>query len=315
MKFRTEIEISPVPYPIDYRSKIFGLGSCFVDHIQKKLDLYLFPNKINSFGVIFNPYSIQNILERIVYKKYFKEEELFFHEKRWKSFELHSSFNQLNKEILIEKVNQEIEDSHRFLKEADWVFFTFGTAWVYRLKKTGKIVSNCHKMPQKEFEKYLLSPIEIKNIFQQIIDLVQQIAPPAKILFTISPVRHLKDGFMENQRSKARLIDAVQDRINDKDIFYFPSYEILMDDLRDYRFYKKDLVHPNEMAVDYIWEKFSDALIDHSIKKDMKIIQSINKYMGHKAFIGKKEYSEKIQEKINYIRQKYPDIYTKIKKI
>ncbi len=306
MKFRTEIKIQPIPYPVDYHSKIFGLGSCFVDNIKTKLEDFRFQVKINDFGTVFNLYSINNVLDRIVNKKYFSKKDLFFHEDVWKSFEVHSSFNNKNEKDFLLNINKKIDENHSFLKQADWVFFTLGTAWIYRYIKTGEIVNNCHKLPQKNFTKVLLSIDFMMNTANEITRLLQKINPDIKMLITLSPVRHLKDGFIENQRSKARLTEVVHQWVNNENSFYFPSYEILMDDLRDYRFYKKDLVHPNEMAIEYIWEKFSDAMISGTIKEDMKKIESISKFFSHHPFNGEHTIPPKIQQNINIIKEKYP---------
>ena len=309
MKFRSEIKIPPFPSPIDYSSKIFGLGSCFVDNIKQKLDFYRFQNQINPFGVIFNPYSINNILKRIIHQNNFRSQELFFHENLWKSFQLHSSFNQTDKEEYLKEINNKLELAGSFLKTSDWVFITLGTAWVYKLIKTDEIVSNCHKVPQKEFQKHLLSPTEISANLIEIIEQIKTFNPQTKILFSISPVRHLKDGFVENTQSKSHLHVALQPLIDKKNTFYFPSYEILMDDLRDYRFYKKDFVHPNELAIEYIWEKFQDSMISSKVVEDMKSIEKIQKQLGHRPFTKEKPIlSIKVKEKILKIQEKYPHI-------
>jgi hypothetical protein len=308
VKLRTEISLPSYSSKIDFDSKIFGLGSCFVDNIKEKLDYYFLPNMINPFGVSFNPYSIKKLMERIVNKDFFLESDLFFHENLWKNFQLHSQNNHPEKTIFLNKANDVLSQSHDFLKSANWIFITLGTAWAYKHKSNNEIVNNCHKVPQKEFIKELLTPEFITNNLLEIIDLVKHINPTAKFLFSISPVRHLKDGFVENNRSKSHLHTALHPIIDNKDLFYFPSYEILIDDLRDYRFYARDLLHPNDLAIDYIWEKFQNSLIDPKIYEDLKIIDKIQKQLLHRSFHTKSVISAKLEEKIKKIQNKYPQI-------
>ena len=306
MKFRTEIKIPHYPIPLNYHSKIFGLGSCFVVNIKEKLDFYKFQNKINAFGTVFNPYSITNIVKRVVKQDFFTEKDLFFHENLWKSYELHSQFNSIEKDEFLKNANQKIKENHTFLKQTNFVIFTFGTAWVYVLKENKKIVSNCHKVPQKHFDKRLLKIDEIANEISSAIEFIKSINPDIKFLLTISPVRHLKDGFTENQRSKSRLIEAVHQVVDNEQMFYFPSYEILMDDLRDYRFYNTDLLHPNEQAVEYIWEKFKDSLIDKTIFPIMQEVEQINKQLAHRNFQRNQFVEPKLLKKIKILQDKLP---------
>ena len=282
MKFRTEINIPESPDKITYQHKIFGLGSCFVTHIQNKFDYYQFQNQINPFGTVFNPVSIRKLLQYVVNQQFFNEKDLFHHQNLWKSFDLHSDFNNPDKEIFLNTINNKISEAGKFLKTADWLFLTFGTAWVYRHKASGNIVNNCHKVPQKEFDKFLLSPTDIVKELNKIIRLATSFNPQLKILMSISPVRHLKNGFVENQRSKAHLITAVHQL--ESEIFYFPSYEILLDDLRDYRFYKDDFIHPNTLAINYIWQKFSKTFIDQNAIPIMQKIEKIRQGLAHKSF-------------------------------
>ncbi len=282
MKFRTIINIPESTEKISYQDKIFGLGSCFVSHIKDKFDYYQFQNQINPFGTVFNPVSISKLLQRVVNQQFFKEKNLIFHQNLWKSFDLHSAFNQADKSLFLQNINDRIVSAGKFLKTADWLFLTFGTAWVYRHKTTGNIVNNCHKVPQREFEKLLLSPTVIIKELNEIIRLAKTINPKIKILMSISPIRHLKNGFVENQQSKAHLITAVHQL--ERDIFYFPSYEILLDDLRDYRFYKDDYIHPNTLAINYIWQKFSESYIDKKAIPVMHKIDKIRQGLAHKSF-------------------------------
>ena len=282
MKFRTIINLPESSEKISYQDKIFGLGSCFVTHIKNKFDYYQFRNQINPFGTVFNPVSILKLLQRVVNQHFFKEKDLIFHQNLWKSFDLHSEFNQADKDLFLQTINHKITEANKFLKTADWLFLTFGTAWVYKHKSSGNIVNNCHKVPQREFEKLLLSPTVIIKELNEIIRLAKTINPKIKILMSISPVRHLKNGFVENQLSKAHLITAVHQL--EQDIFYFPSYEILLDDLRDYRFYKDDFIHPNTLAINYVWQRFSETFIDKSAFQTMRKVDKIRQGLAHKSF-------------------------------
>ena len=309
MKFRTEITSPKYPFQIDYQTKIFGLGSCFVDHMKNKFDYYQFQTQINPFGVIFNPVSIKNILQRIVNQQFFTPDDLFLHNNIWKSFDLHSIFNCDSAPKLLDDVNDKIIKAHQFLSQSNVLLITLGTAWVYRLKSTNEIVTNCHKVPQQEFTKELLSTTEIIDNLQDIISLAKTLSKDIKILFTVSPIRHLKDGFVENNVSKARLIDAIYQVVDQAKSFYFPSYEMLMDDLRDYRFYKEDMIHPNQMAVDYIWQKLQASLMYENTMQICKQVDKIRKSLQHKAFdensAQHQQFLEKIDKQIVTLQKKY----------
>jgi len=308
MQFRTEINIPLFPDKISYNDTIFGLGSCFVDNMKQKLTYYQFRNQINPFGTIFNPASIMNIMQRIVERDYFNENDLFYHQDVWKSFELHSGFNHTDKNALLTTVNNQIEESANYLKSSNWLFLTFGTAWVYKHLESDKIVSNCHKVPQPNFEKLLLYPEEISEAIKETIKLAKFLNPQLKILLSISPVRHLKDGFVENQHSKAHLLTAVHQNVS-KDIYYFPSYEIMLDDLRDYRFYKDDFTHPNDLAINYIWEKFKTGLIDSKAYQTMQKVAKIRQGLQHKSFNPGSRQDinrlNRLQQEIHYLTKEF----------
>ena len=307
MKFRTIINVPESREKIAYRYKIFGLGSCFVTHIKNKLDYYNFQNQINPFGTVFNPISIRKLLQRVVNQELFNEQDLFFHQDLWKSFDLHSEFNRTDKIDYLQTINDKINRSNQFLKTADWLFLTFGTAWVYRHKISGKIVNNCHKVSANEFDKIILTPTEITDELKNIVQLARKTNPKIKILMSISPVRHLNNGFIENQRSKAHLITAVH-ALEDA-IYYFPSYEILMDDLRDYRFYKDDYIHPNELAINYIWEKFSTGYMAKDTFPILRQVGKIKQALAHKSFNPGSPQNlhrlSKLQTEITAMQQKY----------
>ncbi len=309
MKFRTEIVTPKYPFQIDYHTKIFGLGSCFVDNMKEKFDYFQFQTQINPFGVIFNPVSIKNTLNIIVKKNYFTKDDLFFHENAWKSYQLHSVFNCITAPKLLDEVNDKIKLSHQFLSQSNVLLITLGTAWIYRLKSTNETVTNCHKVPQQEFNKELLSTTEIIDNLQEIVSLSKTLSKDIKILFTVSPIRHLKDGFVENNVSKARLIDAVYQVVDQQNSFYFPSYEMVMDDLRNYRFYKEDMIHPNETAVTYIWQKLQASLMSDNTVNTCKQVDKIRKSLQHKPFDQNseqyKKFLKKLDKQIITLQKKY----------
>ena len=257
MEFRTQIPITPQEPKIDHGSKVLLLGSCFVENIGRKLEYHKFQTLQNPFGILFHPAAIASFFEDVLQQKVFSEEDIFFHNERWHNFSAHSALSRINQEELLSELNSAVGKTGSFLKEASHVIITLGTAWGYKLKTSGKIVANCHKVPQREFEKELL---EVNSKIQRCVNIIKKLNPKACIIFTVSPVRHLKDGFVENQQSKARLISAVHMAVSrDEKANYFPSYEIMMDELRDYRFYAEDMVHPNQVAINYTWKRFTET--------------------------------------------------------
>jgi len=306
MNFRTEIKTKPQQNTIDYNSKVLLIGSCFTQNIGDKLDYYKFNNLINPLGIIFHPRAIENIIISSIENKVFTIDDLVFQNERWHCFDVHSDFSHQDKNLMLARINSTIKQTKQYLETTSHIVITLGTAWVYRYNKTNNLVANCHKIPQKEFNKELLPITDIANGLSTIIDKVHQINPNAQILFTVSPVRHLKDGFIENQLSKAHLILAIHQVLNHK-IHYFPAYEIMMDDLRDYRFYKKDMIHPNEIAIDYIWNKFMETWINPSEKKTIEEVKQINNGLAHKPFNENSKqhrlFLEKLHQKINDLKK------------
>lgn len=334
MQFRTEIPIKKYKSLIDYRSKILLLGSCFAENIGEKFQYFKFQAEVNPFGIIFNPVSLEKLIRRVVEQHYFTEDDIFFHNDLWHCFEVHSELSNSNKEVFLKQLNQLVELTHQQIKELTHLQITLGTAWVYRNIASKEIVANCHKVPQKEFTKELLSVSQIEESLQSIITLVHSINPNCQFIFTVSPVRHIKDGFVENNVSKAHLLSAVykmlSSRAESRDNYkgdkkqvldfaktdivvnYFPSYEIMIDELRDYRFYKQDMLHPNEVAIDYIWEKFSKNYIKESQFEVMNEVNSIQKALQHKPFNPNTEahqqFLEKLKERITTIQKHFPFI-------
>ncbi|MDT0293630.1 GSCFA domain-containing protein [Mesonia ostreae] len=299
MKLQTQVPIPDEQSKIDYASKLVLMGSCFSENIGEKLAYYKFQQLQNPFGILFHPFAIENLIEKAVQKYVYSEEDLIFHNEQWHCLDAHSKLSSSNKNELLQYLNDALKQTISWLKEASHVVFTFGTSWMYQHKSTGKYVANCHKIPQRDFNKKLISAEQIQGSIQNTLQLLQQIDPKLKVIITISPVRHLKDGFVENQQSKAALITAVHQSISSvKQSTYFPSYELMMDELRDYRFYKRDMLHPNALAIDYIWQHFVDTWVDASALPVMKKIETLQKNLKHKAFHPNSEAHQKFLAKL-----------------
>ena len=311
MNFTTKIPITQNANPIDYNSKIVSFGSCFAENMGDKLLYYKFQTQVNPFGIIFNPFSIEKLIERVVLQRYFTKDDIFFFNERWHCYEVHSELSDADAEVVLSKLNRILSDTQKQLQQATHIIITYGTSWVYRHIETNGIVANCHKVPQKQFSKELLSIDSIQKSIQNTVSLIATLNPKCNFIFTVSPVRHLKDGFVENQVSKAHLIAAIYATTNTKQqtLNYFPSYEIMMDELRDYRFYTDDMMHPSPMAIDYIWERFAATQIDASAITTMELVQTIQKGLAHRPFNPNSESHQKfeanLKEKIATLEAQY----------
>lgn len=283
MNFRTELFLKEAENKLSHNDKIIGFGSCFVDSIGEKLNSSKFETMINPFGTLFHPLAIENAIARIHSKILYTETEIFNHQELYFSWDHHSSFNRTSLKATLENINQQIELANDFIQKANVFFLTFGTSWVYKINQLDLIVANCHKVPMKHFEKVLLTEAQIKSSLRNCFNYILDINPNATIITTISPVRHLKDGMVENNISKGKLIANLHEVLMQyENVQYFPAYEMMIDDLRDYRFYKEDLLHPNEMAIDYIWDKFSEKYFDEETSRKIRIAEKINSSLAHK---------------------------------
>ena len=284
-KFSTKVEIKGAESLIDYNSRIVMLGSCFTTEIGNILKDYRFDVDINPFGVLYNPCSIAKSLKRLVQCKPFEVEEVIqtnptdaHSAKKYASFWHHSSFAGTSPQEFLENANEKLETSSQLLKDADTIIVTLGTAWVFINKENGEAVSNCHKRLAKEFERKLLT---IKECTEELSS-IAEILPDKRIIFTVSPIRHLKDGAHGNQVSKATLLLAIDEIVAKYPwCSYFPSYEIVMDELRDYRFYAEDMVHPSAVAVKYIFERFKESNISPLSYKQMEMNMRLTKAGNH----------------------------------
>ena len=311
MNFTTKIPISKSNAPIDYSSRIVSLGSCFAENMGEKFDFFKFQNTTNPFGIIFNPVSIEKIIDRAINLNYFTEDDLFFHNDLWHCFEVHSDLSNDNKEDFLSNLNQILKETNQQLTNATHIIITYGTSWIYKLKSSNDVVANCHKIPQNQFDKEILSVEGIEKSIQNTLDLIQKVNPNCNVIFTISPVRHLKDGFIENQRSKAHLITALHTSIfHLPTSMYFPSFEIQMDELRDYRFYAQDMLHPNAVAIEYIWERFCESSIAEVAYPIMQEVASIQKGMAHRPFhpqsISHTKFLQNLSDKAAQLKVQFP---------
>lgn len=296
---------------IDYNSNVLLFGSCFSENIGKKLDYFKFQNIQNPYGILFHPKAIETLMSNTVGNKAYSEDDVFLNNEQWHCYDAHSKLSNTSKDHLINQLNEQIDLTASKLKTASHVIITLGTAWVYRDIKTDSIVANCHKVPQKLFKKELLSVQEITNSLKNILSLIRSVNKDVLVVFTVSPIRHTKDGFVQNTQSKAHLITAIHQVINNQS-FYFPSFEIMIDELRDYRFYNEDMIHPNQVAINYIWDKFKTVWISDESFKVMEEVDTIQKGLKHKPFNPKSQahqkFLQKLEAKKNRIHSHFPHI-------
>lgn len=314
MNFKINFSIPPVEKSrqICYKSKIVSVGSCFAENLFEKLEFHKFQCWNNPFGILFQPLAIENLFTRILTKKFFCDEDFLFHNELWKSLEIHSCFSNPEKETLINQINNRITSFESIISKATHIIITLGTSWAYREIASGIFVANCHKLPQNKFQKKLLSVETIVNSLLNTEKLIREKNPNVALLFTISPVRHIKDGIPENQLSKSTLFVALHQFLREKseNNYYFPSYEILIDELRDYRFYADDMLHPSSMAIQYIWERFLSVFVEEETKKIMNEVADIQSSLRHKPlFPTSSEYlkfRQNLDLKIKKLQEKNP---------
>lgn len=313
MQFTTQVPISAQHPAMDYSSGIVSLGSCFAVNIAEKFGYFQFRSSLNPFGILFSPEAIRKAVGFAAEGKSFGEPDIFFHNERWHCFDAHSGLSGAKEDVLL-ALNAAAGNLRDGLASASHIIITLGTAWIYRKNDTGQTVANCHKMPQRGFTKELLSPDAVSHRVADAISTIRMLNKEAAILFTVSPVRHIKDGFIENQRSKANLISGLHAAISGVgNASYFPSYEIMMDELRDYRFYADDLLHPSPMAIDYIWERFADAWISPGARPVMAEVDAIQKALAHRPFDPKSEghraFAESTRRRIAELQERFPFVF------
>ncbi len=313
MTFRTELTIDKSPISINHHSPILLLGSCFSQNIGLKLQKYKFNCSINPFGTIFNPISLAYLINRSVNCIYEDEDSLVLSNGLWVHPNYHSQLSHVSKTEALNLINQKIETTHNYLKNCKILFLTLGTSIVYRWKESKNIVANCHKIPLIHFEKVDLTVAQMVLIVQDVLKALLQFNPGINVVFTVSPVRHIKDGIVANSFSKAKLHVLIDELKNlGSNLSYFPAYEWVFDDLRDYRFYGDDLIHPNEFAVNYIWRKF---LMYYFGADTQKIIQELEKIWNdenHRPFNENSDehqsFIKALESKKALFKEKYPYI-------
>lgn len=311
--FRTEIKLNKSENYINHQNKIITIGSCFSDNIGNLLKINKFNTLINPFGILYNPISIKQCIEKIIEKCNFKENDLIFYQEIWHSFYHHGKFSGENKAEVLRKINTSISESHKTLNQVDYLLVTFGSSYVYKYLENNLIVANCHKIPQKRFSQEMLKLNEIFKEWQLLIEIIKSFNPQIKIIFTVSPIRYLKYGNEMNSISKATLILLISQLKNTFDnIDYFPAYEIFMDDLRDYRFYKDDMIHPSEEGIKYVWQKFCEIYFKKETMDILEKVKSINLSLNHRPIhpqsLEHKKFINLQLEKINQINQRYPQL-------
>lgn len=312
MELTTKVEIPKIQPKISHTDGILMLGSCFTENMGRFMSEYKFNIDVNPFGAQYNPLSVAEAIKQILENKTYGDEDIFCYGELWHSNMHHSDFSAKEKQEVVSKINSRIRLAHDRLKQIDWIIITLGTSFVYTEKESMKVVSNCHKRPERDFTRRKLTVEEIVDDYSKLIEELKEVNQNIKLLFTVSPIRHTKDGMHGNQISKATLLMAVDEIINKHSdcTHYFPSYEIMMDELRDYRFYCDDFVHPTDFAIRYIWEKFSNSLLDEDAKKTIIKIDEINKNLNHRPFNphteAHKKFLQNTKQKIESLAKEKP---------
>ncbi len=312
MNLTTPVEFPVAFFRMTYADELLLMGSCFATHIGRLLNDAKFRCDVNPYGVLYNPASISTSLREIIAGKTYSKDDLFFYGECWHSAMHHGDFSSSDSEEILSRINDRLNEAHRKITSLHYLLITFGTAWVYEQKENGKIAGNCHKQPENLFTRRKLSVEEIVQDYTALINELKQINPSLQILFTVSPIRHVRDGMHQNQLSKSTLllaIDALQEKFPEN-ISYFPAYEIVLDELRDYRFYAEDMVHPSELAVKYVWEKFVECCVSAETLEIMQESENIRKALQHKPFHPESEkyksFLGQIVLKIDRLNKKYP---------
>lgn len=310
---RTALHVQPVDWHIDHQTRLLGMGSCFAEEIGRKLSRLKFPTCINPFGIVYNPHSLAQSLQYLLQERQFAEEDLFEYDGLWHSFDLHGSFSAPNSQTLLNAINASVAEAAVFLRFAKVLLLTLGTAHAFRLKTNGRIVANCHKLPGQRFERFRLSLNDVVDTLSAVLDNLFRQNPGIKVVLTVSPVRHLRDGLVENNLSKATLLLAADHLCKTFDnLHYFPAYELLIDDLRDYRFYAADLSHPNDLALDYIWEIFAQTFFSPATIQLCEEIDGLKRAIEHRPLHPESEnyrqFRRQQAEKCRRLALRYPEL-------
>lgn len=312
MEFRTIVDLPKRLPAIDHTHKLMLMGSCFSENIGQRLQSGKFDCDVNPFGILYNPLSVAVALRQILSGREYTPVDLVFHGEQHHSYMHHGSFSAGTAEETLRNINRRLREAHERVFRLDYLLITFGTSWIYSLKDGGRVVSNCHKLPAGTFDRRRLSVAEIIGGYTPLLQELQERNPALKIILTVSPIRHLKDGAHENQLSKSTLLLAIAglQELFPQMVFYFPSYEIVMDELRDYRFYGEDMAHPSGTAIQYIWECFARVFFSKETLSILKEIETVLKALKHKPFDecseGYRRFLKQIVLKIERLKEKYP---------
>lgn len=281
--FRTPVDLPDYPFSLDYSDSFLSMGSCFATQIAARLKQAKFKVVDNPFGILYHPHNIAYSFHRLLEDMEYQAEHLFEHRGIWSHFDFHSAYSSPGREESLAKMNASLERGRRTLSEASLLVITLGTAYVWWHKKEQRIVANCHKLPGQQFERRLTSIRDMAANMVGAIDAARQLNPSLRCLVTVSPIRHLRDGLIENQLSKSSLrLLAHKLCTHLPAVYYFPSYELMVDDLRDYRFYARDMIHPSAEALDYIWSHFQDAFFQNDTRALMRKVDKINRSLSHR---------------------------------
>ncbi|MGD0582359.1 MAG: GSCFA domain-containing protein [Bacteroidales bacterium] len=313
MNLRTTFKIDPSRHKISYATPVMFTGSCFASEMGEKMAEGKMKVFVNPSGTVYNPVSISNTIRLVTENRILRVEDLFPYKDRYISLLHYTDFTSDNADETLNKINRFTSKAHQFLKEASFLFITFGTSRIYRLVKSGEIVSNCHKLPSEIFRQDILSAEEIVSLWMQLLDMLNTFNKKLRVIFTISPVRHWKDGAHGNQLSKSILFVAVEQLLKHPLVEgYFPAYELLMDDLRDYRYYADDMLHPSRTAIDYVWDAYTGNYFDPAALAMWREVNNITKSMKHRISesspSSRKEFATSMLQKINDFCSKHHEV-------
>lgn len=310
MIFHTEINIKPLEQTVVYADALLFLGSCFADEVGVICKGLGFNALVNPFGVLYNPASIAQSVERLDSGRPFTRDDVIaVGERQYCTFSHNTAFWNTSEDMLLQTINQRLDEAHEHFMKSKWLVVSLGTSWVFKHRMSGQIVSNCHKLPAHQFDREFLT---VERSSQYLSGIVER-HPEKQFIFTVSPLRHLKDGMHGSQLSKAALLLAVNEICRQfANAHYFPAYEIMMDELRDYRFYKEDMVHPTEQAVRYIWERFAEFAINASEKPAMNAAAELRQMLEHKPLFPETEAFKRFElqkeRKTAELKKNYPDV-------
>ena len=313
MQLTTSVELPKNLPQINHEQQLMVLGSCFAENMGERLKQLQFKANINPFGILYNPLSIATALVHILEPKLYTDADLFEYNGCWHSAMHHGCFSSSDKATTLASINARIKEAHQQLSDTtEWLILTFGTAYVYTQKEDNRVVSNCHKLPERYFNRGMLEVNEIVIVYEQLLKRLREKRPNLKVLFTVSPIRHIRDGLHANQLSKSTLLLVIDKlcKMQPDSNYYFPSYEIMIDELRDYRFYADDFVHPSNLAIEYIWQRFSSTFFSSNTKNIMQECEKIDKLLQHRPlFPDSDEYKSFLRQtvlKIEQLKRKYP---------